>query len=106
MVDFLKRDPSYDATPGGKMATRVTAKGQVTVPKRVQDAVGIKPGDFVDVSATASGVIVVEKAGARSDYRKRLYALAKRRLIGGVTTDELMRMTRGDPAVDPPAKKN
>ena len=84
---------------------RITARGQVTIPKQVRDAVGIRPGDLVEVRATASGAVMVEKSGTGSDYRKRLYALAKRRLIGGITTDELMRMTRGDPALDPLAEK-
>jgi AbrB family looped-hinge helix DNA binding protein len=85
------------------MATTVTVKGQVTLPKAVRDAVGIKPGDRVEVRATASGNVVIEKAGAESDYRRRLEALAARRLIQG-TTDEIMKELRGDPAEDPPAE--
>jgi antitoxin PrlF len=86
------------------MATTVTVKGQVTLPKEVRDATGIRPGDRVDVRATGAGSVVIEKSGKADDYKARLYALAKRRLIRG-TTDELMRMTRGDPATDPPLKK-
>lgn len=87
------------------MVTRVTVKGQVTLPKQVRDAAGIKPGDKVDVRATASGVVLIEKPRA-DDYSARLYELAKRRLARGITTDQLMRMTRGDPAQDPkPSKK-
>lgn len=87
------------------MATTVTVKGQVTLPKKVRDAAGIKPGDKVEVRATAAGTVIVEKPGAHDDYRARLYALAEKRIIRGVTTDELMRMTRGDPAQDPPLKR-
>lgn len=86
------------------MATTVTVKGQVTLPKSVRDAVGIKPGDRVEVRATASGGVLIEKAGASDEYLARLYALAKRRPIRGITTDELMRELRGDPAEDPPAE--
>ena len=82
------------------MTTTVTVKGQVTLPKSVRDAVGIKPGDRVEVRATASGAIVVEKPGAVSDYKKRLYEVAERQTIRGITADELMRMTRGDPDDD------
>ena len=85
------------------MATTVTVKGQVTLPKSVRDAVGIKPGDRVEVRATASGAVVIEKPGAASDYRKRLEDLAARGLIQG-TTDEIMKELRGDPAEDPPAE--
>ena len=42
---------------------RITAKGQVTIPKQVRDAVGIRPGDLVEVRATASGAVIVEKSG-------------------------------------------
>jgi hypothetical protein len=52
------------------------------------------------VRATASGAIVVEKPGAMSDYKKRLYEVANRQTIRGITADELMRMTRGDPDDD------
>ena len=81
------------------MTTTVTVKGQVTLPKSVRDAVGIKPGDRVEVRATASGAIIVEKPGAMSDYKKRLREIARQRIIRG-TTDEIMLMTRGDPDDD------
>lgn len=84
------------------MATTVTVKGQVTLPKDVRDAAGIKPGDKVEVRATASGGVYIEKAGAKDDYKERLYALAKQRLIkDDLTTDEIMKELRGDPAEDP-----
>ena len=84
------------------MTTTVTVKGQVTLPKSVRDATGIRPGDRVEVSATAAGGVLIEKPGARDDYKARLYAIAQRRPIRGVTTDELMKELRGDPAEDPP----
>jgi antitoxin PrlF len=82
------------------MTTTITTKGQVTLPKAVRDAVGLKPGDRVDVRATASGGVYIEKPGAARDYRKRLEALAKRRIIRGATTDEIMKELRGDPDED------
>jgi antitoxin PrlF len=83
------------------MTTTVTVKGQVTLPKGVRDAAGIKPGDRVEVTATAAGGVLIEKAGASDDYINRLRRLARRRLIRGITTDELMKELRGDPAEDP-----
>jgi antitoxin PrlF len=80
------------------MTTTMTSKGQVTIPKTVRDAVGIAPGDKLDVRATASGGIYIEKPGTLRSYEQRLYALAKRRLIRGVTTDEVMEMSRGESA--------
>ena len=84
------------------MATTVTVKGQVTLPKKVREAAGIKPGDRVEVRTTASGGVYIEKAGAKDDYKARLYALAKQRLFDdNMTTDEFMKLMRGDPDLDP-----
>lgn len=86
------------------MATTVTVKGQVTLPKAVRDAAGIKPGDRVEVRATAAGGVIIEKTDGVSEYRRRLEEVAGRRLIRG-TTDEIMRELRGDPDEDPPAQR-
>jgi antitoxin PrlF len=78
------------------VTTTVTAKGQVTIPKHVRDAVGINPGDRVIVRPTASGGVYVGRPDAASEYEERVRAVAKRRLIRGATTDEIMEMTRGE----------
>ncbi|HWK94036.1 MAG TPA: AbrB/MazE/SpoVT family DNA-binding domain-containing protein [Pseudolabrys sp.] len=83
------------------MTTTVNAKGQVTLPKKIRDASGIKPGDKVEVRATASGGVYIEKAGKKDDYKARLYALAEQRLFGDGTTDEIMKELRDDPDLDP-----
>ncbi len=89
------------------MNTTVTSKGQVTLPKEIRDAAGIQPGDEVVVRVTATGGVSIEKprvAGrpeTANEYRKKLEALADRRLISGATTDEIMLELRGDPAEDP-----
>ena len=88
------------------MTTTVTVKGQVTLPKAVREAAGLKPGDKVEVRATASGGVYIEKPGAAAAYRARLEALAKQRLIrGGMTTDEFTEFSRGESAGFRPLKK-
>ena len=67
----------------------------------MRDAAGLKPGDKVDVRATASGGVYIEKPGKQSEYRKRLEALSRRKLIKGRSTDEIMKELRGDPDEDP-----
>ena len=45
------------------MATTVTSKGQVTIPKRVRDYLGLKPGSSVEFRRVEDGNIVLEKDG-------------------------------------------
>ncbi len=49
------------------MTTIVTAEGQVTLPKQVLDAAGIKPGNRVEVSALGPGRILVKKVSAADE---------------------------------------
>jgi antitoxin PrlF len=44
------------------MTTKITAKGQVTLPKKARDALHVCPGDCVEFSIDASGSVIVYKA--------------------------------------------
>lgn len=76
------------------MATRVTRKGQVTIPKPVRDHLGIGPGSQIVFRRADDGSIVIEKA----DGTRRPSRFAE--LVGaagpGLSTDEIMAMTRGE----------
>lgn len=81
------------------MSTTVTVKGQVTLPKAVREAAGIQPGDRVSVRPRPEGGIVIEaeeKDKAESAYLNKLRSISRRRPVTGITTEELMEMTRGD----------
>jgi antitoxin PrlF len=80
----------------GKIMAKITAKGAVTLPKAVRDAVGLKPGDVVDVRPTSSGGVYIEKPGTSKRYRERVEALVKRRPVRNITTEELMEFSRGE----------
>lgn len=73
--------------------TKMTAKGQVTIPKRLRDHLGLKPGSFVDFELADGGEVVVRtKEKQRKGQFDALLGSAK----FGMTTDELMRLLRGD----------
>ena len=76
------------------MATTVTSKGQVTIPKPVRDHLGIAPGSQVEFRRATDGSIVIEKAGGTRPPSR--FA----RLVGiagpGPSKDEIMAITRGD----------
>lgn len=77
------------------MATTVTSKGQVTIPKSVRDHLGIVPGSQVDFRRADDGGIVIEKAdGPRPPSR---FAKARGSAGPGMSTDELMALLRGEP---------
>jgi AbrB family looped-hinge helix DNA binding protein len=76
------------------MATTVTSKGQVTIPKPVRDYLGIVPGSQVAFRRAADGSIIIEKAAGTQQPSR----FAK--VIGsagpGPSTDEIMALLRGD----------
>jgi AbrB family looped-hinge helix DNA binding protein len=78
------------------MTTTVTSKGQVTIPKRVRDVSGVKPGKSVVVEYV-DGKVVVRPVGrvGKSEFKKRLEKV-RGTLKLGMTTDEYMKMMRGD----------
>jgi antitoxin PrlF len=76
------------------MATAVTRKGQVTIPKPVRDRLGIEPGAFVDFTLDANGQVVLSKVGAPAP-KSRFEGLIGR-AGEGLTTDEIMELTRGE----------
>jgi AbrB family looped-hinge helix DNA binding protein len=89
------------------MSTRVTIKGQVTLPKAMREAAGIRPGDRVNVRARPEGGLIVERehaarpdaaavAAARRRVEDALALLDRRGVTFDMTTDELMRLTRGE----------
>lgn len=45
------------------MATTMTVKGQVAIPKKVRDALRLVPGDGVEYGVNNEGQVVVHKAG-------------------------------------------
>ena len=77
------------------MATRVTSKGQVTIPKRVRERLSIEKGSLIDFELTAGGQVVLLKVGAQTAPNR--FEALRGRASKGTTTDEIMALTRGEP---------
>ncbi len=78
------------------MTTVVTTKGQVTIPKPVRDLLGIEPGSAVAFELAEDGRVTLVKVdgGRRASRFERL----RGRAGAGLSTDEIMALTRGDGA--------
>jgi AbrB family looped-hinge helix DNA binding protein len=85
------------------MATTVTSKGQVTIPKQVRDALGIRPGTKLIFDVNDAGELVLRKSvqakTRRPDRFERTLGSAEIKL--GCSTDEYMAMIRGYDDDDP-----
>ncbi len=81
------------------MATTLTSKGQVTIPKRIRDAMQLVPGAPVEFSVNAAGEVVLHPAQpaarARKPARDRFDAVRGRADVPW-RTDALMKLLRAD----------
>jgi AbrB family looped-hinge helix DNA binding protein len=73
------------------VSATVTSKGQITIPKAVREAVGVKPGRKVDFKPLDDGHIAIVKQGPKPKGRfDRFRGVA----TAALTTEETMALTR------------
>jgi AbrB family looped-hinge helix DNA binding protein len=77
------------------MATTVTSKGQVTVPKTVRDYLGIKAGSAVTFERLATGEIVLRPAKSDKKQRTSVFGKLRGRATVRMKTEAIMALTRG-----------
>jgi len=80
------------------VAHQVTVKGQVTIPKRVRDHLGIRPGSGVEFEVGSKGEVVLRKSGrslSRSRPRSR-FASVRGAATVKLRTEEILALTRGE----------
>ena len=86
-------------TSDTRMATTLTTKGQVTIPKHIRDALALHPGTAVEFSVSATGEVVLHAAratkGARGARKDRFDAVRGRADVRW-RTDDLMQLLRSD----------
>jgi AbrB family looped-hinge helix DNA binding protein len=80
------------------MPVTVTTKGQVTIPKAIRDRLGLKPGSRVVFSLDGEGRAVLEAEGVpKASLSARIDRL-RGSASPGLSTDEIMALTRGEPS--------
>lgn len=80
------------------MTTTLTSKGQVTVPKKIRDYLGLQPGSAVTFSLGTGGEVIVRPAEATPVLVKGRLRNLRGTLVTGRTTNALMSMLRDYPA--------
>ncbi|WP_376089574.1 AbrB/MazE/SpoVT family DNA-binding domain-containing protein [Roseomonas sp. CCTCC AB2023176] len=79
----------------GVIATTVTTKGQVTIPKPTRDHLGIVPGTAVTFDVEGDGPVALRPAKAE-DRPENRFARWRVAAGPGLSTDEIKRLLRDD----------
>ena len=76
---------------------RVTSKGQVTIPQEIRERLGLLPYSEVEFDVVNDSVRIRKKKGTRTRGQRLIDHLKRAKgPMPGMTTDELMAMTRGE----------
>lgn len=73
---------------------KITSKGQVTIPQEIRERMGLLPDTEVEFVVRGNAVQIVKAARTRS-RGTRIVAGLRGRAKRGMTTDEIMKLTRG-----------
>jgi AbrB family looped-hinge helix DNA binding protein len=78
---------------------RLTSKGQVTIPQSIRNALGLLPWTEVEFELDGDSVRIRKKPGGGGRGDRLIDALSRApRPKPGMSTDELMALTRGESA--------
>jgi AbrB family looped-hinge helix DNA binding protein len=76
---------------------RVTTKGQVTIPQEIRERLGLLPYSEVEFDVVGESVRIRKKKGSKTRGQRLLDHLRRGpKPMPGMTTDQLMALTRGE----------
>jgi AbrB family looped-hinge helix DNA binding protein len=78
------------------MATNLTSKGQVTVPKKVREYLGLKPGAAVTFERLPTGEIVLRAARPGRGLGLSKFSKLRGRATVRMKTEDILALTRVD----------
>ena len=73
------------------ITAKVTSKGQVTIPKKIRERLGVQPGEDVGFEEK-HGMVYIKKAVTRSPFDRWV---GKLKHLKGLRSDDLVREIRG-----------
>ena len=79
-------------------SSTLTIKGQVTIPKRLRDYLGLSPGDKVGFEYTADGavrIVAPRKSGQGKGRKTSRFSALRGTRKTGMSTEEIMNLLRG-----------
>lgn len=79
-------------------SSTLTSKGQVTIPKRLRDYLGLAPGDKVRFEYGEDGTLPIvgpRKPGQTRGRKTRRFSALRGTRKTGMSTDEIMNLLRG-----------
>lgn len=79
------------------MSTTLTVKGQVTIPKQIREALGLKPGMLVEFGVNDAGEVVLHPAKNPATRRADRFEAARGKADIKWRTQDLMTLLRGEP---------
>ena len=105
--DFLRDESLYDevevmralrSAPQHSMLATVTSKGQVTIPKRIRDALRLQPGAVMECSVNAVGELVLHQRppALSGSPRKDRFDAVRGSADVRRRPDELMKLLRAE----------
>ncbi|HVA11793.1 MAG TPA: AbrB/MazE/SpoVT family DNA-binding domain-containing protein [Stellaceae bacterium] len=74
--------------------TKMTTKGQVTIPKRVRDRLGLKPGCNIDFDVEGERILLMP--ATKLTPKQSRFAKLRGSRKTGMTTEQWMTLLRGD----------
>jgi len=78
------------------MSTKLSVRGQVTIPKQIRDALGLKPGMPVDFAVNSVGEVVIQFVEPSPEQKPDRFEAARGRADVRWRTHDLMALLRGE----------
>ena len=75
---------------------RITTKGQVTIPIEIRERLGLLPHTEVRFEVEGNAVRIVREESTSKSRGQRLLDRMRGRATSGMSTEEIMALTRGE----------